>query len=30
MSPFAKGLIVGLLIPVAFHYFTGKMPSKAA
>jgi len=29
MSPFAKGLIVGLLIPVAFHYFTGKLPNKS-
>lgn len=30
MSPFLKGLIVGLIVPVAFHYFTGKMPSKAS
>ena len=30
MSPFVKGLAVGVIGVFAFHYFTGKAPSKAA
>lgn len=30
MSPFLKGMIVGVVGVFAFHYFTGKAPSKAS
>jgi hypothetical protein len=30
MSPFAKGFIVGVVGVFAFHYITGKAPTKAS
>jgi hypothetical protein len=30
MSPFLKGFVVGVVGVFAFHYFTGKAPTKTS